>query len=657
MKVNFPKSHRTFSLRTTLVVAVIASSLVLMGMMIGWVGIPGYNKVKLEVRELWKHIAEEVAINATETTLNYFQTAPITLKILTGLVEEGQIKTNQKEEIFDLCYWILKENSEFMLLYYALPDGSCYTVLKYPDRYEANYTSIQPDGKTLLEVYKIGLNHTWVKTEEMPDDYDPRTRPFWKVGVIHPEGGWTDPYLFATTKDLGYTYVLAQTVEGEVQGYWGVDFKIDRLADFLHTLKVGQEGGIYLLTDKGAVIAESVDTGETLKQIKDRHRASGYKTGYFRIGSQIFYANKFPSTSPIPWTLITSIHENDFLQPIRHDAIHALAYGLIPCLLFLVLIALLFGKISRRLKEIAWEMDGVGNLNFNIPSPEYPHSRIREINAMNHALLKMKVGLQSFARYLSIDLIKKLLFSGKAAESGAEKKETTVLFADLEHFTSTAENIEPSEAVKVIEEFLTTASQEIHKEKGIIDKFMGDSVMALWGVPDPIPDPALAACRTALTLKKRFEMDPKMKHKIGINTGPAMVGNFGSNERLDYTAIGDTVNVAARLEKLNKHYGTQILVGPQTAAAVEATLLLRPLQWVMLEGRSTPLLAYELLGEKKGAPESLLQAIKIYTLAIEAHRHKRYSEAVQLFDQANALFGGNDTPSKLLKEESLKLSR
>lgn len=595
---------RTFPLRTTLVIAVVSSSLLVMGTVIGWVGLPAYRMIQIEVRELWKNIVEQAALNATETTLNYFQTAPITLKVLSGLVDEGQIETTQKENMFDVCYRILKENKEFMLLYYALKQGSCYAVIKYPDRYEGHYTSIQPDGKTLLEVYQIGPDGKWVKKEEKLNDYDPRARPFWKVGEANPNGGWTDPYVFATTKDIGYTHVLAQKKEGKIEGFWGIDFTISRLSDFLSSLKVGKQGGVYLFTQKGAVVAKTTQTAASFEEIEKRYLASGAETGYFEIGSQTFYANRFPATSPIPWTIITSIHENDFLKPIRKKALHSLQTGLIPCFLFLIVIGILFGRISRRLKEIAWEMDRVGNLDFTTPLRDAPESRIREITAMNLALVKMKIGLQSFSRYLPIDLIKKLLLSKKTAEPGAEKKEITVLFADLEQFTSRAEKIDPREAVQLIEEFLTGASQEIHKEKGIIDKFMGDAVMALWGAPDSIPNPALAACRAALAMKKRFDAFPKLKHKIGINTGYAMVGNFGSNERLDYTAIGDTVNIAARLEKINKQYGTQILIGPGTAAAVEKVMVVRPIEPVLLEGRSKPLLVYELLSERNDPSHS-----------------------------------------------------
>ncbi len=655
--MQIPKPYRTFPLRTTLVVAVITTALIVMGILLGWVGIPAYHAAKREVRDLWKNIAEQVAGHATEQVLSYFQNAPITLKVIEGLVEEKQLKIGEFETIMDICYRTLKENSTFVAVYYSKKDGSFYGLFKLPDGYEASYRSIQPDGKTLIRNYKANSANQWVQIEEKIGDYDPRKRPFWKTALAHPEGAWSDPYRFATTGALGYTYTLGQKVGNEIDGYWSVNFQLDRLVYFLRSLKIGARGVVYLVTDEGEVVSESAgEVDPSIHQIVEQYFSSGRQTGYYPLRNEIFYANQFPQELEIPWSVITSIHEDDFLKPIRDQSIRSLQYGIIPCILFLIFVAVFFGSVSRRLKEIAWEMDEVGNLNFRIRSSDSSRSRIREINAMNHALSKMKIGLQSFAKYVPSHLIKKLLFSGHAAEPGAEKKEITVFFADLEQFTAAAELLQPDEVAKIIEEFLTLASEEVHQEQGIVDKFIGDAVMALWGVPDPIPNPPLAACRTALILKQKLQSNPRMKHKIGINTGLAMVGNFGSNERLDYTAIGDTVNIAARLEKINKLYGTNIVMGPITAAAVEDTLLVRPLNWVMLEGRSTPLLAYELIGEKKEMPDNILQAVSTYASALEAHQHKRFKEAAVLFDKANTLFGGADTPSKLMKEESLKLA-
>ena len=133
-----------------------------------------------------------------------------------------------------------------------------------------------------------------------------------------------------------------------------------------------------------------------------------------------------------------------------------------------------------------------------------------------------------------------------------------------------------------------------------------------------------------------------------------MIGNFGSEQRLDYTAIGDSINIAARLEKFNKQYGTVIMIGPVTALEVEHVMLVRPINSVLLEGRAHQLMAYELLGEKDSMPKNVIEAVAKYTSALKLHENKEFKEAAVQFDKANELFGKNDLPSKILAEQCRK---
>ncbi len=335
---------------------------------------------------------------------------------------------------------------------------------------------------------------------------------------------------------------------------------------------------------------------------------------------------------------------------MRDASLHAIGYGLLPCLLFLLGTAVLFGNMSSRLKEIASEMSEAGDLSFQFAKDKPPFSRIREINMMNRSLQKMKVGLHSFSKYVPLDLIKKLVHSGLSPKLGGEKKQISVFFADLAQFTTLSEKLNSDEIAKILGEFLDIATREVHKEKGIIDKFMGDAAMDLFGAPDPISHHALAACDTALAMKEVAKKSPLMKYKIGINSGLALVGNFGSQVRMDYTAIGDTVNIAARLEKLNKLYNTQILIGPETADAVRGILLVRPIDWVVLQGKTQAMLIYELIDKKENSTAPLNQAISFFSAGLESYRNQRFFEAITQFNQASLLFGGNDTPCKILIE-------
>lgn len=577
--------YRTYPLRTTLVFAVLTTAFFVIAILLASSGFPAYFRTKNSFKLLWEDLAKQVSETATEQTLKYFQNAPITTKVIAGLVEENQLSPDHFEAIFDICYRILKANPNFVDVFYVSKDKSFYEVLRMPNGFQGTFRK-QP----LMKNFRISEGNKWVQYEEKATDYDPETRPYWKTAQQYPEGGWTDPYTFATTKARGFTYVLGQTGSTGLIGYWGIDFQIDGLSDFIKTLKLGHQGAAWIVAHDGTIIAQSTDA--SLPEIG--------KSGFFYTGNRIYYVNPFPSQSKIPWNVVASIHENDFIRPIRNTALYSLLYGLIPSALFLLLSAAFFGKVSRRLKEIAWEMDELSHLTIRERPEDRTLSRIREVNMMNRSIIHLRAGLQSFVKYIPVDLVKKLISSGQAAIAGAEKKQITVLFTDIAGFTSMAESLNVQEVTEIVVEFLTAVSKEVHNQKGIIDKFIGDAVMALWGTPEPMENHALAACKAALAIQKTLGSNPKMKHRIGINTGYAMVGNFGSNERLDYTALGDTVNVASRLEKHAKQMGVQILIGPETAAAVEKFLNVRPLKSVQLEGRAAPLLVYELIGEKNG---------------------------------------------------------
>ena len=180
----------------------------------------------------------------------------------------------------------------------------------------------------------------------------------------------------------------------------------------------------------------------------------------------------------------------------------------------------------------------------------------------------------------------------------------TVLFTDIVGFTGLSERLGDA-IVPVLSDYLEIASAAISSRNGTIDKFIGDAVMAFWGAPTPNDRHAVDACAAALEFRRRLgrrcaepgrDGGVPLRMRVGINTGRMLVGNIGSNERLSYTVIGDAVNVASRLEAVNKRYGTEILIGEDTRAAAGDAILVRRLDWVAVYGRTQGLAVYELLG-------------------------------------------------------------
>ncbi len=222
-----------------------------------------------------------------------------------------------------------------------------------------------------------------------------------------------------------------------------------------------------------------------------------------------------------------------------------------------------------------------------------------------------------FSHYVPSSLVKRLIEQPELLKLGGEEKELTVLFTDIAGFTTVSEQLEPALLARLLNEYLTAMSDIIMANRGTIDKYEGDLIMAEFGAPVHFPDHAAAACRAALQMQaglKRLCVDwekrglPRIEARVGLNTGQMVVGNMGSDRIFDYTVIGDAVNLASRLEGINKAYGTYLLVSEFTAAAAGELFLLRELDLVRVKGKKLPITIFELYGERSDAePEQLEQ--------------------------------------------------
>jgi len=202
---------------------------------------------------------------------------------------------------------------------------------------------------------------------------------------------------------------------------------------------------------------------------------------------------------------------------------------------------------------------------------------------------------RAFAQYVPTEVVDELIERPELLKLGGEARELTILFADLANFTTISEGRSPAAVVALLTEYLNAMSAVIYARKGTVDKFIGDGIMAFWGAPLPDPAHALHAVHAAVDMQAAFtrlagrraaQGEPPLAMRIGIHTGPVIVGNVGSSERFAYTAIGDAVNVASRLEGANKAYGTSILLSEATARQLPPDVTLRPVDAIQVKGKS-----------------------------------------------------------------------
>jgi len=251
---------------------------------------------------------------------------------------------------------------------------------------------------------------------------------------------------------------------------------------------------------------------------------------------------------------------------------------------------------------------------------------------------------KAFSSYVSPQLLEIIIRNPDRLKLGGEKRIVTVLFSDIRGFTSISERLNPEDLVNLLNEFLTPMTEVILRNGGMLDKYMGDAIMALFNAPVDMENHADRACASALEMVGILNrLNPEFRRKfgitldvgIGINTGEAVVGNMGSRQRFDYTAIGDTVNLASRLEGLNKVYRTRIIVSENTKHSLRGRFLLRTLDLVVVKGRSEPVRIYELL-EETPRNRSMVEA---FAKALTEYMAGRFESALILFEELSLRYG------------------
>ena len=270
----------------------------------------------------------------------------------------------------------------------------------------------------------------------------------------------------------------------------------------------------------------------------------------------------------------------------------------------------------------------------------------------------------AFGHYLSPAVVSRIAENPERLALGGDRRDVTVHFSDIEGFTTISEGLEPDRLTYLMNRYLGAMTDTILESGGTLDKYIGDAVMAFWGAPEPRADHALAACRVAVAnqqllaaLRKEFEKEgfPPVRSRIGLNSGPASIGNMGSAKRFSYTAIGDNVNLASRLEGANKAYGTYTMISETTREQAGQAIEVRELDFIKVKGKNVPIRVYELIGLEGETPEELIRRARRFEEGLALYRSRRWDEAASAFKSARDDFKtlGTDKASEAYVERCL----
>ncbi len=262
----------------------------------------------------------------------------------------------------------------------------------------------------------------------------------------------------------------------------------------------------------------------------------------------------------------------------------------------------------------------------------------------------------AFSTYLAPAVVKQLIESPEHLELGGEERVITAFFSDVQEFTSIAESLTPRELVVLLNEFLTEMTDIILNHEGTVDKFEGDAIVAFFGAPNILENHAERACLACIEMQKcltelrskwKAEGRPELRMRIGLCTGSAVVGNMGSQNRMDYTMMGDTVNTASRLEGVNKTYGTYTLISETTYKAAGNSIAVREIDSIKVLGKKEPVTIYQLLGYTQDMGDRIKETAARYHQGLSAYRNQSWDNAIKLFKETLAV-SPDDGPSKTM---------
>ncbi len=542
---------------------------------------------------------------------------------------------------------------------FGWPDGAFFAAHKLGDL-GLEMMEINPAdsaSKRRVDQYQVVVGDIQFEKRRFENtDYAVTGQEWFRTGMESDEPRWFDVTLHPVGLRPSIAYAGPIDVYQKRQGVLAIIIEYTRLARFLSQLSVGKSGAAFILGRDGKTIAApDPDADEVDMQRSDQpllaiaHGAmqqagksydSDQKTaGHVRLvaAGDAAYSVTLTPLAFLGWTLAIVIPEAEFLGPIETTirklliglAILILAAGILSAWLARRIIATPLIVVVNELKHVA---------RFDLDRVRRHASRVTEIENLSGAIADMAGGLAAFRKYIPADLVKMLVSEGVEPRPGGSIKTLTVLFADIAGFTGLSERL-GDRIIPLLSSYLDTMSREVSSHGGTIDKFIGDAVMAFWGAPASNPNHAVDACRAAVACQRALresgltdDSGRPLRVRIGINSGEMLVGNIGSDVRLNYTVIGDAVNVASRLEGANKEYGTDIIIGEETRQLAGEHIEVRELDRLMVYGRGGGIAIYELLGVAEGGAAAPAWAT-LYESGLAAYRARDFTGAMDFFQK------------------------
>ena len=641
-----------------------------------------YYKNSRAALSMANRLVEKITASVVDKTTNYMLPAQRISMITSSLLKESGYELKPDSMLERYLVSIVRNQPQIAIAYYGSEKGE-FLKADHLDKSRpmlTKFVSGQSDKQAFVLERYLNENNDLLEEKKVNNvDYDPRGRPWYAETKSAMVPYWTEPYIFVDSGRPGISAACpVANAAGILKGVVAMDISLGELSEFMRTNRISDNGLMFIMDQNNKLIAfpdsermlDIVDgkiVTVRVEELKEqwirtavRRNEDNNETHFsYESGGKTFlaYFSKFPETFGKEWQIVVIAPEDDFLGLVKatHRATLKIS-GVILCIA--ILVGFIFARnLSKPIEQLTKEVRKIQDFNLegkvNIPSFIY------EIRMLSNALDSMKTGLMGFGRYVPGELVRELIKSGEEVTPGGREIELTLFFSDITGFTSIAEEIPARELMVNLSEYLDIMTKVILEEKGTVDKYIGDAVMAFWGAPIANEAHALCACRAALIcqrfiddLNRRWHDSNRLpfKTRMGLHTDFTIVGNMGSEERLSYSVIGDGVNLASRLESVNKIYNTGIIISQSTFRYVRNEFILRPLDIITVKGKSKSIKIYELMGDDySDGKDGLTVLSEGFTKAYGFYLRREWAEALDIFEQLREAFP-NDRPVELYIE-------
>ncbi len=553
---------------------------------------------------------------------------------------------------------------------FGWPDGDVFAAHKLGDE-RLEMMEIAPMGGTLtrrIDVYKVYPNDIeFLERRFELTSFRATDQPWYRATIDRDGPHWLEVEVHPTGHRPALAFVGPVDLYTTRQGVLAIMIEHDRLSRFLAGLTVASSGSAFILRADGTPVAvPDPEADELMGTRLDRDpllplaRRAVAGSGAVAAPGAVrdlrlmdddgdAYTVRLSPLAFADWILAVVIPEKEFLGEIEATTAR-LAAGILALVIAAAVLSAWLGRrlIARPLRTVAGEIAHVER--FELERVAYHPSRLAELDELSATIQRMAGGLSAFRLYLPDEVVRMLLAEGIEAKPGGLRRELTIMFADVAGFTGLSERL-GERIVPLLGGYLDLATTTVQAERGTVDKYIGDAVMAFWGAPAEDPDHAVHACRAALATVRavaasglRDDSGRPLAIRIGLNSGEVLVGNVGSQSRLNYTAIGDAVNVASRLESASKLYGTEILIGARTRELAGSAILTRLIDKIAVYGRGGGMQIHELIGL---AGETMPAWVEPYEEGYACYSWGDFATAIRFFEQT-ILMRGEDAPSRLM---------